>query len=95
MSINVRKAILEDRAVMNCAGSAFPSAPLKRETAKARQIRDNFFSPGEETVLEYPADTRKYIPRPASSEEAGLFYALPQARQAPDTPVQGIAMGEI
>ena len=29
-----------------------------------------------EQRLEYPADTRKYAPRPASQSEAGLFYAL-------------------
>ena len=29
-----------------------------------------------EQGLEYPADTRKYVPRPASQSEAGVFYRL-------------------
>lgn len=33
--------------------------------------------------LEYPVDTRKYVPRPASTSEAGLFYALkPEQEEA-------------
>ena len=30
----------------------------------------------EDLNIAYPADTRKYVPRPASHSEAGLFYAL-------------------
>lgn len=30
----------------------------------------------EDLHIAYPADTRKYAPRPASHSEAGLFYAL-------------------
>ena len=59
--------------------------PLKRPDTKMRKVRNTFYLHGEELTLSeycdvhglaYPIDNRKFIPRPASPEEAGLFYAL-------------------
>lgn len=53
----------------------------------ARKINDKLTKLGYELTLEqfckeqgmeYPADTRKYLPRPASPEEVGLFYGMTQ-----------------
>ena len=87
----LKKAILEDHVSMHYAGSVLSPVPLKKDTAKTRQIRGQFLPCGEEIGLEafckehnleYPADPRKYIPRPASPDEAGLFYAMPPEKDA-------------
>ena len=86
-----KKVSLEDNVTFNHAGSVLSPVPLKGADAEPRKIRGQFFLHGEEMDLEafceehdleYPADPRKYIPRPASPEEAGLFYAMPQEKEA-------------
>ena len=77
---------LEDRAVWNRVGSILSPVPLKRETTRARQIKDSFSLHEElldlagfceENHLDCPCAPRKYVLRPASpSQEAGLFYSL-------------------
>lgn len=77
---------LEDRAVWNRVGSVLSPVPLKRETTRARQIKDSFSLHEEqldlagfcgENHLDCPCDPRKYVLRPASpGQEAGLFYSL-------------------
>ena len=79
-----RPSTLEDKSVWDRIGTVLSPAPLKRETTLARQIRNNF-SLHEELLdlavfcakhqLDYPADPRKFILRPASHREAGLFYS--------------------
>ena len=85
-----KKVSLEDHVSVNHAGSVLSPVPLKKDETKARQIRGQFFLHGEEMDLEtfcgehdleYPADTRKYILRPASKEEAGLFYSQMEPEQ--------------
>ena len=81
-----RPVTLEDKVDVDYAGTVLSPTPLKRETVKARRLKDPVFTQEEITLeefcqehkLEYPADTRKYIPRPASPDEdkAGLFFAL-------------------
>lgn len=87
----LKMAVLEDCAAVNHVGSVLSPVPLKKPDAKERQIRGQFFLHGEqmdleefceEHDLEYPADTRKYIPRPALPEEAGLFYAMQPEKDA-------------
>lgn len=82
---------LEDEAVMDYTGTVLSPVPLKRPKTSARQLQGQFVLHAEwmtleqfcrENRLEYPADTRKYIPRPASPKEAGLFYALPSEEDA-------------
>lgn len=77
---------LEERAVWNRVGSVLSPVPLKRETTRARQIKDSFSLHEEqldlggfceENHLDCPCDPRKYVLRPASpGQEAGLFYSL-------------------
>ena len=82
---------LEDEAVVNYTGTVLSPVPLKKPETRERQLRGQLVLHEErmtleqfcrENRLEYPADTRKYIPRPASPEEAGLFYALPREKDA-------------
>ena len=86
-----KKVSLEDHVSVNHAGSILSPVPLKGADTKARQIRGRFFFHGEEMDLEtfceehdleHPADTRKYILRPASKEEAGLFYSQTETEMA-------------
>ena len=75
---------LADKTVWGRTGTVLSPVPLKRETTLTRQIR-NSFSLHEELLdlagfcekhqLECPADPRKFILRPASHQEAGLFYS--------------------
>lgn len=80
---------LMDNAPWDRAGTVLSPAPLKRETTLARPIKGRFFLTGRSLTLaafcrEYGLpqahDSRKFIPRPASPKEAGLFYALPPER---------------
>ena len=81
-----RPVTLEDKVGIDYAGTVLSPTPLKREGTKTRRLKDPVFTQEEITLeefcqennLEYPADTRKYIPRPASPDEdkAGLFFAL-------------------
>lgn len=76
---------IEKRVSVNHAGTILTPTkiPFKRgrTTVKVDEALD--FVGGDMTLeefcseqgLEYPIDTRKYVPRPASPSEAGLFYA--------------------
>ena len=75
---------LEDRMPWNRTGTVLSPVPLKRKNTLTRQIK-NSFSLHEELLdlagfceknhLPCPQDPRKYVLRPASHDEAGLFYS--------------------
>ena len=75
---------LEDRMPWNRIGTVLSPVPLKRKNTLTRQIK-NRFSLHEELLdlagfceknhLPCPQDPRKYVLRPASRDEAGLFYS--------------------
>ena len=75
---------LEDRMPWNRIGTVLSPVPLKRKNTLTRQIK-NSFSLHEELLdlagfceknhLPCPQDPRKYVLRPASHDEAGLFYS--------------------
>lgn len=76
---------LVDIAPMIRVGTVLSPRPLKRDSTLERKAGDHFFTDGRTlTLAEFcreqglllPQDPRKYIPRPASPEEAGLFYTL-------------------
>ncbi len=77
-----RPTELVDRSPWMRIGTVLSLVPLKRATTVARQIKDSFH-PHEELLnlagfcekhhLDCPTDPRKFILRPASSQEAGLF----------------------
>lgn len=75
---------LEDKVGAHHCGTVLSPAPLKKPDTTARRVNGQFFLLGElldlqsfceEHGLEYPEDTRKYLLRPATPEEAGLFYS--------------------
>ncbi|ACL20450.1 hypothetical protein Dhaf_2422 [Desulfitobacterium hafniense DCB-2] len=87
---------LQDSASANHAGTILSPTALKKPDTAFRRMDSklNFF--GECMTLskfcdvhglDFPADHRKYAPRPASPEEAGIFYAL--------TPEQDAELGAI
>ncbi len=76
---------LVDHAPMIRVGTVLSPYSLKRDSTLERKVGDHFFTDRRtltlaefcrEQNLTLPQDPRKYIPRPASPEEAGLFYAL-------------------
>ncbi len=80
---------LMDKAPWDHAGTVLSPAPLKRGSTLARPIRGRFLLTGraltlaefcQEHGLSQAHDPRKFIPRPASPEEAGLFYTLSPER---------------
>ena len=82
-----RPIMVENSVVVNHAGTILTPTDLKLEEKEDHRIRIkdglNFLGEHltleqfcEEHGLEYPKDTRKFIPCPASRSEAGLFYAL-------------------
>ncbi len=82
---------LTDSAVVYRIGTVLSPNPLKRPSTLERKVQGQFLMDGrmmtlaefcEEQDLPLPQDPRKYIPRPASPEEAGLFYALPPEKDA-------------
>lgn len=77
-------ATLEDIATIDHVGTVLSPVPLKKPATAARRINGTFFLLGElmdleefceEHDLDYPVETKKYILRPASPDEAGLFYS--------------------
>ena len=79
-----RPVTLEDRVGVGHAGTILSPVALKKPTTAARRINGQFRLHGEllnlkefceEHALAYPEDTRKYLLRPATPEEAGLFYS--------------------
>ncbi len=80
---------LMDQAPWDHAGTVLSPKPLKRESTLARQIKGQFFLSSrlltlsefcQEQGLSQAQDPRKYIPRPASPDEAGLFHAQANER---------------
>ena len=82
-----RPIMVESCVVVNHAGSILTPTDLKLKQRKDNRIRIrdglNFLGECltleqfcEEHGLEYPKDTRKYVPRSASHSEAGLFYRI-------------------
>lgn len=70
-------------------GTVLSPSPLKRAATQSRRVKDLTLS-GEtmslrdfcrEHSLSCPHDPRKYILRPASPEEAGLFYSQMETEQ--------------
>ena len=80
-----KKVELVDLTSFHHVGTVLSPLPLKRKGEHCRRVNDTFYLHGEELTLgdfceahglEIPADNRKYILRPASPDEAGLFYAM-------------------
>ena len=82
-----RPIMVENKVVVNHAGTILTPTDLKLDRAEGHRlsIKDGLDFLGEHLTLEqfcedhgleYPANTRKYVPRPASHSEAGLFYRL-------------------
>ena len=76
---------LEDTASYNYAGSVLSPLPLKKGAAQSRLVKDKFELTAEHVRLadfcsEYhipvPQTPIRHMLRPASPDEAGLFYAL-------------------
>ncbi len=81
---------LEDKMLWGRIGSVLSPVPLKRETTVTRQIKGSFHLNEElldlagfceKNHLDCPQDPRKFILRPASHEEAGLFYSRMEPEQ--------------
>lgn len=80
-------AVLVDYTSYDHSGTVLSPAPLKRPTTKARRIgKGDYILHGEtmdleafceEYDLDVPDNPIKFEMRPASPDEAGLFYALP------------------
>ena len=80
---DARRAVaLQDHSYVNRIGSVLSPVPLKRESTISRRVNGQFFLFGESmtlleychaNALEYPFPMTCEI-RPASVEEAGLFY---------------------
>ena len=94
---NAKKPVaLSDHAYVNPIGSALSPVPLKRDNTISRRVNGQFLLLGETTTLrdycwnnglEYPFPNQTFAIRPASPEEAGIFYA--------QTPEQDTALGAI
>ena len=78
------KTILVDQADFFHAGTVLSPVPLKRESTVSRRVNNTFCLLGEEMTLEqfceeHDLDCSKFYPmpmlRPASQDEAGLFYS--------------------
>ena len=81
---DAKKAVaLQDHAYVNRIGSVLSPVPLKRESTISRRVNGQFILFGERvTLLEYCHSNALEYPypmtceiRPASIEEAGLFYS--------------------
>lgn len=75
---------LVDQAAAGHMKTVLSPLPLKEPNAHSRKVGDAFYLHGEEMALadycedhglECPVDDRKFVLRPASPDEAGLFYA--------------------
>lgn len=80
---------LKDSAVVYRIGTVLSPQPLKKATTLERKVKDLYVAYDkpvtlaefcQEHGLPLPQDPRKFTLRPASPEEAGLFYALPPER---------------
>ena len=79
-----------DHAVWGRLGTVLSPVPLKRPATEVRQIKDTLILTRErmdlsafcrEQNLPCPSDPRKFILRPASTQEAGLFYSRMEPEQ--------------
>lgn len=79
-----RPATLEDQVAVNFAGAVLSRVPLKRPATERKRMNGTLNYLGEQLTLaafyerydlKYPQETRKYLLRPASPDEAGLFYS--------------------
>ena len=84
-----RAVALQDRSYVNRIGSVLSPVPLKRESTISRRVNGQFLLFGgsmtlleycHANALEYPFSMTCEI-RPASREEAGLFYSHPSGEQ--------------
>lgn len=82
---------VENWVVVNHAGTVVTAKPVTIPKSGTRQLSGklNFLDECltladfcEEHGLEFPPDNRRFIPRPALPEEAGLFFALPKEQDA-------------
>lgn len=82
---NAKKPVaLSDHAYVNPIGSVLSPVPLKRANTISRRVNGRFLLLGETMTLrdycrsnslEYPFHNQAFAVRPASREEAGLFYS--------------------
>lgn len=93
-----KPAELMDHVVWGRLGTVLSPVPLKRATTEVRRIKDTLILTGEmtdlngfcqENHLSCPSDPRKFILRPASRVEAGLFYSHLEPDQDVETSVVG------
>ncbi len=82
---------VENRVAVNHAGTVLTAEPITIPREGFRRLRGGLNFLGEcltlpefceKQNLRLPPDDRKFILRPASSSEAGLFFALPKGRDA-------------
>ena len=82
--IGNRSVELVDQAAAGHMRTVLSPLPLKEPNAHSRKVGDAFYLHGEDMALadycedhglECPVDNRKFVLRPASPDEAGLFYA--------------------
>ena len=82
---------LEDSVAVNHAGTILSPTALKKSDTAFRRMGGKLNLLGEcltlsefceEHNIKLPADQRKYVPRPAFPEEAGLFYAMKPEQDA-------------
>ena len=75
---------LVDQEVGYHAGTVLSPTPLRREGVTSRRVNGTFYLLGEELTLEQfceehdlpcPQDIREFVLRPASPDEAGLFFS--------------------
>ncbi len=94
-----KPSAITGHAVWGRLGTVLSPAPLKRPSTEARQIKDTLILSRammdlstfcRERGLICPSNPRKYILRPASREEAGLFYSRLEPEQAAG---QGMVIG--
>lgn len=89
---NAQKPIaLSDHAYVNLIGSVLSPVLLKRANTISRRVNGRFLLLGETMTLrdycrnnslEYPLQNQTLAIRPASPEEAGIFYAMPPEQDA-------------
>ena len=89
---NAKKPVaLSDHAYVNPIGSVLSPVPLKRADTRSRRVNGQFLLLGETMTLrdycrnnslEYPLRNQTFAIRPASPEEAGIFYAMPPEEDA-------------
>lgn len=85
-----KPSAIMDHVIWGRVGTVLSPAPLKRPATEVRQIKDTLNLSGKMTDLSTfcrehdlpcPSDPRKFILRPASVKEAGLFYSQMEAEQ--------------